>query len=85
MTYEVKWTDTSLRNLKGLTKDVTRRIIEKVESISKEPFMFVTKLKGFDLYKLRVGDYRVIMNIERKKMVIFVVDVGHRSVIYRKY
>lgn len=85
MTYEVKWTDTSLRNLKGLTKDVTRRIIEKVESISKEPFMFVTKLKGFDLYKLKVGDYRVIMNIERKKMVIFVVDVGHRSVIYRKY
>lgn len=85
MTYEVKWTETSLRNLKGLTKDVTRRIIEKVESISKEPFMFVTKLKGFDLYKLRVGDYRVIMNIERKKMIIFVVDVGHRSVIYRKY
>jgi mRNA interferase RelE/StbE len=47
--------------------------------------MFVKKLKGFDLYRLRVGDYRVIMSIEKKKIIIFVLDVGHRSVIYRNY
>jgi mRNA interferase RelE/StbE len=85
MRYEVKWTDISLRQMKKLPKDAVKRIIEKVESISKDPFMFVSKLKGFDLYKLRVGDYRVIMSIEKKKMIIFVLEVGHRSIIYRKY
>jgi mRNA interferase RelE/StbE len=85
MKYEVRWTDTSLKQLEKLTKNVARRIIEKVESISKNPFMFVKKLKGFDLYRLRVGDYRVIMSIEKKKIIIFVLDVGHRSVIYRNY
>jgi mRNA interferase RelE/StbE len=85
MKYEVRWTDTSLKQLEKLTKDVARRIIEKVESISKDPFMFVKKLKGFELYRLRVGDYRVIMSIEKKKIIIFVLDVGHRSVIYRNY
>jgi mRNA interferase RelE/StbE len=85
MKYEVRWTDTSLKQLEKLTKDMTKRIIEKVESVSKDPFMFVKKLKGFDLYRLRVGDYRVIMSIEKKKIIIFVLDVGHRSVIYRNY
>lgn len=85
MTYEVKWTDTSLRQLEKLDKSVAKRIIDKVESISKDPFLFVEKLKGFNLYKLRIGDYRAIMSIEGKKMMIFVLEVGHRSVIYRKY
>lgn len=85
MTYEVKWTDTSLKQLEKLDKNIAERIIDKVESISRDPFMFVKKLKGFDLYRLRVGEYRVIMGIERKKMVIFVLEAGHRSVIYRKY
>ncbi|MEM2990305.1 MAG: type II toxin-antitoxin system RelE/ParE family toxin [Halobacteria archaeon] len=85
MTYEVRWTETSLKQLEKLDKKIAKRIIDKVESISKDPFLFVKKLKGFDLYRLRVGDYRVIMSIERKKMIVFILEVGHRSVIFRKY
>ncbi|MHA1677552.1 MAG: type II toxin-antitoxin system RelE family toxin [Promethearchaeota archaeon] len=85
MKYEVKWTDTSLRELEKLTKKQAKRIIDKVESVASDPFRFVKKLRGFDLYRLRIGDYRVIMSIERCKLVIFVLDVGHRKVIYRKY
>lgn len=85
MSYEVKWTDTSIKQLEKLTKSVSKRIIDKVESITKDPFKFVKKLKGFDLYRLRVGDYRVIMSIEKGKMIIFVLEAGHRSVVYQKY
>lgn len=42
-------------------------------------------MKGFSLYRLRVGEYRVIMSIERERMVVFVLEVGHRSTVYRKY
>jgi mRNA interferase RelE/StbE len=85
MKYDVKWTETSLGQLKKLDKATAKRIIDKVEKISKNPFKFVKKLKEFDLFRLRVGDYRVIMNVEKKKMIIFVLEVGHRRVIYRKY
>ena len=85
MTYEVKWTDTSLKQLEKFDKGIAERIIDKVEHISKDPFMFVKKLKGLNLYSLRIGDHRAIINIEGKKMIIFVLEVGHRNVIYRKY
>jgi mRNA interferase RelE/StbE len=85
MKYEVRWTETSLKQLKKLNRDVARRIVDKMEFISEDPFAHVQKLRGFDLYRLRVGDYRVIISIERKKMVVFVLEVGHRSVVYRKY
>lgn len=85
MSYEVRWTDTSIKQLEKLTKSVSKRIIDKIESITEDPFKFVKKMKGFDLYRLRVGDYRVIMSIERGKMIIFVLEAGHRSVIYQKY
>jgi len=85
MKYEVKWTENSLKQLKKLDKSVAERIVDKVELISEDPFAYVQKLRGLGLYRLRVGDYRVIMSIERGKMVVFVLEVGHRSVIYRKY
>ncbi len=85
MKYEVKWTETSLGQLEKLDKILAKRIVDKVEFISEDPFMHVQKLRGFDLYRLRVGNYRVIMSIEGKKMIIFVLEVGHRRAIYRKY
>jgi len=85
MKYDVKWTETSLDQLKKIDKAITERIIDKVEKISKNPFKFVKKLKEFNLFRLRIGDYRVIMSIEKNKMIIFILEVGHRRVIYRKY
>ena len=85
MAYNVVWSETSSKQLGKLEKAVIDRITRKVNDTAKNPFLFVQKLHGLGLYKLRVGDYRVIMNIENNKMVIFIVEVGNRSVVYRKY
>lgn len=85
MKYTVRWTETSLYQLKKVDKVTAERITAKVEAVSEIPFRFVKPLKGFDLYVLRVGDYRVIMSIEQEKMIIFVFEVGHRRSIYKKY
>jgi mRNA interferase RelE/StbE len=42
----------------------------------------VTKLVGDPGYKLRVGDYRVIIDIDNKKLTILVLKAGHRKNIY---
>ncbi|MGI0134472.1 MAG: type II toxin-antitoxin system RelE family toxin [Candidatus Micrarchaeaceae archaeon] len=46
--------------------------------------MYVKRLVGIPLYSLRVGDYRVLMDIKNRDMLIFVVRVGHRSGAYDK-
>jgi mRNA interferase RelE/StbE len=41
------------------------------------------KLKGEDAYRIRVGDYRVIYEIDDGKIIVTVVSVGHRKEIYK--
>ena len=55
------------------------RILEKMKLVSKNPFHYIKRLKGIPLYSLRTGKYRVIMSIEREKLVILVVEVGNRK------
>ena len=85
MKYIVRWTETSLYQLKKLDRVTARRITAKIEAVSEIPFRFVKSLKRFDLYVLRVGDYRIIMSIEQERMIIFVLEIGHRRSIYKRY
>jgi len=85
MKYKVVWSETSKTQLKKLGKPLAKRIVDKVESITGDPFRHVKKLEGSGLYRLRVGDYRVVMGIESGSLAVLVLDVGHRKTIYRKY
>lgn len=82
MAYDVKWTVTAERQLGKLDKSTKKRITDKIESVLDDPFLYVTKLVGFNAYKLRVGDYRILLGIEKKNMLILILKVGHRKNIY---
>lgn len=84
MTFEVRWTESAFKKLQKLDRDVQKRVIEKLDEAAADPFVLAKKLFGVNLYSIRVGDYRIIASIEKQKMVILVVEVGHRSKIYRK-
>ena len=84
MVYEIKWTQIAAKQFGRLDKTVQKRIINKLESIRENPFFYATRLVGFGLYKIRVGDYRIILGIEKNTLVILVLKVGHRSKIYKK-
>ncbi len=55
-----------------------------LERIRIRPEAYITKLVGDPGYKLRVGDYRVIMDIDKGKLLILVIKIGHRRNIYEK-
>ena len=82
MTFEVRWTESSVKKLEKLDRQIQKRIIRKLDEIAADPFAMARKLSGVNLYSIRVGDYRVIVSIERKKLVVLVIDLGHRSKIY---
>jgi len=83
MTYEIIFSDKALKQLKKMEKNVQRRIIAVLERIRIRPEAHVTKLIGDPGYKLRVGDYRVLVDINNKKLQILILKVGHRKNVYR--
>ena len=82
MTYEIIFSDKALKQLKKMERNVQERIIVALEMIRIRPEAYVTKLVGDPGYKLRVGDYRVVMDIDNKELHILVLKVGHRKNIY---
>ena len=82
MTYEILFSDRVLKHLKKMERDIQERVITVLERIRIKPEKYVTKLVGDPGYKLRVGDYRIIMDIDSKKLQVLVLKIGHRKNIY---
>lgn len=86
--YSVIYTPSALKDLKKLQPEAAKRLFLAVGEIKEDPYSHIKKLKAasdFPIYSLRVGEYRVLMTIEDDRLVIFVIEAGHRSKIYRKY
>jgi mRNA interferase RelE/StbE len=83
MTYDIIFSDKSLKQLKKFEKEIQERIIKALERIRIRPELHVTKLIGDSGYRLRVGDYRVILDIDKGKLLILILKIGHRKAIYK--
>jgi len=80
MSYEIIFTDTSRRQFRKLEKDVQERIIIALERIRIRPESYVKKLVGDPGYRLRIGGYRVILDIQKSELIILVINIGHRGI-----
>ena len=82
MVWEVVWSEKSKKQLASVEKQIARRIRDRVLDIREDPYKAVKRLRRTNLYSLRVGNYRVILNLMRGKMVIFVVSASNRGHVY---
>jgi len=86
MTWSVEYAPRAAKALRKLDRQVARRIFDGLERLASldEPTASCTALGGplAGLWRLRVGDYRVILDIRRDEVVIIAIDLGHRSEIY---
>jgi len=82
--YEIVFSQKAKKQLFKLERLIQERIISALERIKIRPESYITKLVGDPGYKLRVGDYRVIMDIDKSKLLVLVIKIGHRKNIYEK-
>ena len=82
--YEIILHNTAKRQLKKLPRDIQTRIIKTLERIKIRPYHFVKRKAGTPHYILRAGDYRLILDIKDKKLIILVLELGPRKKIYSK-
>ena len=85
MRYRIEFTSTALRDLRALPRNVQRRIDARILALADNPRPpGVKKLADTEcLYRLRVGDYRVVYQILDDRLIIVVVRLGHRREVYR--
>ena len=81
--YEVLFTETAKKQLKKLEKSIRKRVISSIERIRIRPEAFVRRLVGQPYYRLRVGDYRIILDVDRGRLIILVLDVDNRKRVYK--
>ena len=82
--YKVIFSKSVEKDFRKIPKLEVSKILNEIAYLAKNPRSSKTKkLKGEKLYRLRVGNYRVIYDIQDNLMLIFVVKLGHRSDIYR--
>ncbi|RLG29230.1 type II toxin-antitoxin system RelE/ParE family toxin [Methanosarcinales archaeon] len=82
MTYEIVLSKKAFNQLKKLDKTAQKRIFKALERIRIRPEEYVQKLVGSSEFRLRVGDYRLILDIDKEKILIMVLKIGHRKNIY---
>jgi len=85
MTYEIKFSKKATKAYKKLPGEIQRRIDEKLNYLRLSPRGKDTKkLVGMQTaYRTRVGTYRIVYEIEDNKLLIWILDVGHRGAIYK--
>ena len=83
--YKVELTRSAEKDLRRIDKRYISRIFAAVESLEEEPRpVGCTKLSGSDhTYRIRVGSYRVIYEIEDDRLVVLVIKIGHRKDVYQ--
>ena len=82
MSFTLSWRESALKDLSNFDIILRKRIVKKIiEFTNSELFHGVRRLQGYNnLYRLRVGDYRVNFEIIKEKIVI--LKIGHRKNIH---
>jgi len=82
--YSIEFTKTAEKELYKLEKNIQIRIINTLERLRIKPTTCDTKkLIEISGYRLRVGDYRIIFDINEEKLIILIIEIGYRKKIYK--
>jgi mRNA interferase RelE/StbE len=89
VTYRIEILPSAVKDMASLAPTIRRRVDRAIRSLADEPTPAPPKgkslaggLKG--LFRLRVGDYRVVYRVVRERIVVTIIAVAHRGEIYRR-
>ena len=82
MTFKVLLHPKAAKEIQKIEKQIRTTIIESAKQLCENPDKLGKPLKQSDYWKLRVGDYRVIYEINQNKKQVVILFIGHRSKVY---
>ena len=84
--YKVQYRASAAKMLRRMPRNVAKTVVRKIDQLAVFPYApnnNVTRLKGEEGYRLRVGDWRVLYEIHDDVLVIEIIKIGSRGGVYR--
>lgn len=86
--FQIIYSNKAKRDLKKIPLPIAQVIIRAIHELKNNPWSRVQKLEGSDkspFHSLHVGGYRAIISIQHNNLIVYLVEVGPRKTISRKY
>jgi mRNA interferase RelE/StbE len=82
--YRLVFEKRAINSLNKVSPQIKKRIWNKLQECKLDPFRFLKPLVQIKGFKLRVGDYRIIIDVREEIRILNVLKVGHRKNIYER-
>jgi mRNA interferase RelE/StbE len=84
--YSIEFKRSAAKALEKIPRSDRRKIRDRIDSLAENPpDPVTTKMKGDNpFHKVRVGDYRIVYEIQESLLVILVLKIGHRKNVYKR-
>jgi mRNA interferase RelE/StbE len=82
--YSIEYTKPAIKTMAAMPRNVRELVKSKIETLARDPFgaANVKQLVGEPGYRLRVGDWRVIYDVDSGRLVVRVLKIGPRGGVY---
>jgi mRNA interferase RelE/StbE len=86
VTYQVEFSRRAEKQFKALPQQIQNRLQSRIDTLAENPrSVNATKLEGEEnQYRIRVGNYRIVYEIQDRVFLIILLRIGHRREVYRK-
>ena len=84
MNYTIKWHPQAFKVLKRLPKSIIQRVLDKLDEVMKDPFRSLEHFEKENIYKLRIGHYRALIEINSEQKSLLVKVFDHRGKVYKR-
>jgi mRNA interferase RelE/StbE len=81
--YKIILSKKAKQQLIKLPKEMQKRISAVIERLKIRPYHLAKRKQGTPLYRVRAGNYRLIIEIRNKELIIYVIEMGPRKNIYK--
>ena len=82
MSYEIRWYSKARKNFERLPREQQERVSKKLDVVREDPFRYLEHFAHEDFYKLRIGDYRALIDVNFEKKILDIRVFDHRGSIY---
>ena len=83
--FEVRFKPSVEKDLRNLPNAVVERALKRIEGLADDPVPRQSqKLHGtMHLYRIRIGDYRIVYKVDSRRRLVIVQHIRHRRAVYR--
>ncbi len=83
MTFRVEFADLAAERFKKIPQKVQDQVARNLRQVAENPRRHLVRIMGVDAFRVRVGDYRVILDVKWPEEILHILTIGHRSKVYR--